>query len=186
MSGKFAFEPFDTLPEVIRITPRHFVDVRGWFFESYHRDDFAAAGIVAEFRQDAHSRSNVGVLRGLHFQLAPHEQGKLVRCATGRVFDVAVDIRQSSTTFGRWVSTILSAEDHSMIWIPTGFAHGTLALDGPADVLYKLTQEYAPAHARVIRWDDPELAIDWPASRPTLSPSDAAAPLLRSLTARRE
>lgn len=180
MSDNFVFEPLDVLPDVIRIVPPRFADERGWFFETYHRSSFLSAGITPEFVQDAHSRSGDRVLRGLHFQLHPHDQGKLVRCVIGRIFDVAVDIREGSDTFGRWVSTTLSSEDRSMVWIPPGFAHGTLALSGPAEVLYKLTSEYAPVSARTIRWDDPDLAIQWPTMQPLLSPGDAAAPLLRS------
>lgn len=170
------------LPEVLILEPKVFGDERGFFMESYHRRAFdAAVGRKVEFVQDNHSRSMHGVLRGLHFQLAPHAQGKLVRVAAGRVFDVAVDVRRGSPSFGRWVGTELSADNRLQLWIPPGFAHGFLVLSDSADFLYKTTDYYAPSCERAIRWDDPKIGIDWPliGVRTTVSPRDLAAPLLQ-------
>jgi len=167
------------IPEVLILEPRVFGDPRGFFFESYNERVFRdATGLVRSFVQDNHSRSSRGVLRGLHYQL--HQpQGKLVRCVAGEVFDVAVDIRRSSPTFGRWAGAHLSAENKLLMWIPEGFAHGFLVLSGAAEFLYKTTDYYAPQHERAIRWDDPRVAISWPGDgAPLLSAKDAAAPLL--------
>jgi dTDP-4-dehydrorhamnose 3,5-epimerase len=168
------------LPEVLLIEPRAYADERGHFFESYNARSFAeAAGHDVTFVQDNQSQSRQGVLRGLHYQLPPHGQGKLVRVAFGAVFDVAVDVRRSSPTFGRWLGHTLSAENRLQLWIPVGFAHGFLALTEGAEVLYKTTDFYHHAAERAIRWDDPAVAIDWPiATPPILSGKDAAAPLL--------
>lgn len=167
------------LPEVKLIEPKLFGDDRGFFLESWNARTFAEAGIDAAFVQDNHSRSARGVLRGLHYQMV-RPQGKLVRVAAGRVFDVAVDIRRSSPNFGRWVGYELSAENKRMLWVPGGFAHGFLALEDGTDFLYKCTDYYAPEHDRSMRWDDPAIGIEWPLSGldPTLSAKDAAAPLL--------
>lgn len=167
------------LPEVILITPRVFPDARGFFTESWHAAQFAAAGITAAFVQDNHSHSTRHTLRGLHFQIQ-QAQGKLVRVTRGEVFDVAVDIRRSSAGYGRWVGAILSETNLHMLWVPAGFAHGYLALSDEVDVLYKCTSYYAPQHERAIRWDDPQLGVLWPlpaGEAPLLSPKDAAAPL---------
>ena len=151
------------IPEVMVIEPRVFGDARGFFFESFNQQAFnAATGTDHQFVQDNHSRSSHGVLRGLHYQLAPHAQGKLVRVTRGVVFDVAVDIRRGSLTFGRWVGEELSEDNHKQLWIPPGFAHGFLVLSDTADFLYKATGYYAPASERSIRWDDADLAIQWP------------------------
>lgn len=151
------------IPAVKRIEPRVFEDERGFFFESFnHRQLEAALGHSVTFVQDNHSKSVKGVLRGLHYQLPPHAQGKLVRVVQGEVFDVAVDIRQASPTFGQWVSETLSADNKKQLWIPQGFAHGFLTLSDTAEFLYKTTDYYAPQAERSIRWDDAELAIDWP------------------------
>lgn len=164
------------IPDVLILEPNVFGDERGFFFESYNQRDFEAAtglhGIT--FVQDNHSRSRRGVLRGLHYQLPPKAQGKLVRVVRGAVFDVAVDIRRGSPTFGRWVGVELSESNHRQLWIPPGFAHGFLVLSDEADFLYKTTDYYSPAHERCIRWDDPTLAIAWPdlGVAPTLSPKD--------------
>jgi dTDP-4-dehydrorhamnose 3,5-epimerase len=168
-------------PEVLLIEPRVFGDSRGFFLESFNQREFdAAVGHEVRFVQDNHSRSGQGVLRGLHFQLPPHAQGKLVRVARGSVFDVAVDMRANSPAFGRWVGIELSESNHCQMWIPPGFAHGFLVLSESADFLYKTTDYYAPADEGAVRWDDPDLAIDWPAiSVPiTLSGKDSAAPWL--------
>lgn len=169
------------LPDVLIVEPKVFGDERGFFFESFNQRAFdAAVGDRVEFVQDNHSRSQKGVLRGLHYQLPPHAQGKLVRVVSGRVFDVAVDMRKGSATFGQWAGTELSAENHRQLWIPPGFAHGFLVVSASADFLYKTTDYYAPAAEAALRWDDPEVAVDWPlaGATPLLSPKDASAPLL--------
>lgn len=151
------------IPEVLLIEPQVFGDERGFFLESFNRRKFAAAtGIAADFVQDNHSHSSRGVLRGLHYQLPPAAQGKLVRCVAGEVFDVAVDLRQSSPNFGRWVGEQLSAKNMRQMWIPAGFAHGFLVMSEFAEFLYKTTDYYAPDCERSIKWDDPQLGIDWP------------------------
>jgi dTDP-4-dehydrorhamnose 3,5-epimerase len=168
------------LPEVVRLTPRRFSDDRGWFSETYNqRAVDAALGSEVRFVQDNHSRSAKGVLRGLHYQLDPHAQGKLVRVLRGAVLDVAVDIRRSSATFGQWVAAELTEENQAQLWIPAGFAHGFLSLMDGTDVLYKTTDFWAPAAERSIRWDDPDVALPWPTGvAPRLAPKDAAAPPL--------
>jgi dTDP-4-dehydrorhamnose 3,5-epimerase len=151
------------IPEVLILEPKVFGDPRGFFFESYSAKDFLqATGLRVEFVQDNHSRSSKGVLRGLHYQLPPHAQGKLVRCARGAVFDVAVDIRKSSVTFGKWVGVELSEDNHRQLWIPPGFAHGFLTLTDIADFLYKTTDYYAPAFERCIAWNDATIGVSWP------------------------
>ncbi|GLH31077.1 MULTISPECIES: dTDP-4-dehydrorhamnose 3,5-epimerase [Pseudomonas] len=166
------------IPDVLIIEPKLFGDSRGFFFESFNAREFARlTGFDAHFVQDNHSRSQRGVLRGLHYQI-DNPQGKLVRVVQGEVLDVAVDIRRSSPTFGRWVATRLCAEDHRQFWIPPGFAHGFLVLSESADFLYKTTDYYNPAAERCIRWDDPQLAIDWGVEAPQLSAKDQAGALL--------
>ena len=151
------------LPEVMVLEPSVFGDERGFFMESYNRRVFnEAVGYDVEFVQDNHSRSTRGVLRGLHFQLPPQAQGKLVRASTGAVFDVAVDIRRDSPRFGQWVGMELSETNKRQLWIPAGFAHGFLVLSDQADFLYKTTNYYSPSHERCIRWDDPIVGITWP------------------------
>lgn len=151
------------IPDVMVIEPKVFGDARGFFFESFNQKAFnEATGLDVHFVQDNHSRSAQGVLRGLHYQLPPHAQGKLVRVVRGSVFDVAVDIRKSSPTFGRWVGVELTEDNHKQLWVPAGFAHGFLVLSESADFLYKTTDYYAPAHERCIVWNDPELNIQWP------------------------
>ena len=167
------------LSEVLLIEPRVFGDARGFFFESWNEREFERAGIRARFVQDNHSRSEKGVLRGLHYQIR-QPQGKLVRVTEGEIFDIAVDIRRSSSTFGKWEGARLSARSKSMLWIPVGFAHGFCVLSDFAEVLYKATDFYAPEHERCILWNDSELRIDWPLSGvPVLSPKDAAGVRLR-------
>ena len=169
------------IADVAIFEPKVFGDDRGFFMESFNQKSFEAAiGHGVQFVQDNHSRSARGVLRGLHCQMAPHAQGKLVRVARGCVFDVAVDIRPSSPTYGKWVGTELSESNHRQMWIPPGLAHGFLVLSDSADFLYKTTDYYAPASERSLRWNDPLLAIAWPdAGVPVaLSAKDAAAPLL--------
>ena len=149
------------LPGVVRVTPRVFTDERGFFMESWQRRKFADAGIDAEFVQENHSRSRYGVLRGLHYQ-NPHAQGKLVRVVSGTVFDVVVDLRGSSATFGQWEGFRLDAFKHEMLWIPAGFAHGFLTMSGEADFIYKVDAFWSPESERTLMWNDPELAIEWP------------------------
>ncbi len=154
-----------SIPGVVLFTPTVFGDDRGLFMESYNARDFTdATGWEPNFVQDNHSKSQRGVLRGLHYQLPPHAQGKLVRVVTGAVFDVAVDLRRYSPTFGQWVGQVLSADNRQQLWIPPGFAHGFLALTDTVDFLYKATAYYAPASERAIAWDDPVIGIEWPAT----------------------
>ena len=164
------------IPDVILLEPKVFGDARGFFYESYNQEAFRqATGADVEFVQDNHSRSVRNVLRGLHYQLPPKAQGKLVRVALGEVFDVAVDIRKGSPTFGQWVGEVLSADNKRQLWIPPGFAHGFLVLSEAAEFLYKTTDYYAPELERCILWNAPELAIDWPlAGTPALSTKDFA------------
>ncbi len=168
------------IPDVLIIEPKIFGDARGFFFESYNERQFrVSTGLDVHFVQDNHSRSSRGVLRGLHYQLPPASQGKLVRCICGEVFDVAVDLRQSSPTFGRWTGMRLSAENKRQLWVPPGFAHGFLVLSESADFLYKTTEYYAPEYERCILWNDFDLAINWPfESSPRLSVKDQAGNLL--------
>ena len=166
------------LHEVVIIEPRAFEDARGSFMETWVSSKFATGGIDESFVQDNHSTSNRWVLRGLHYQIR-QPQGKLVRVVCGEVFDVAVDLRRSSKTFAQWVGARLSAADRRMLWIPPGFAHGFLALSERVDFLYKCTDYYDPTAERALRWDDPEVGIEWPmppGARPIISEKDAAAP----------
>lgn len=173
------FVPTD-LPGVVLIEPQVFEDSRGFFMETYHRAKFEEAGIAEAFVQDNHSRSVRGVLRGLHFQTG-RPQGKLVRAVRGAVFDVAVDIRRGSPTFGHWCGFELSAENRRMVYVPPGFAHGFCTLSAEADFLYKCTDLYAPERDRGIRWDDPDVGVKWPIGAPLLSVKDAGLPLLRDV-----
>ncbi|MGR2660257.1 dTDP-4-dehydrorhamnose 3,5-epimerase [Chromobacterium haemolyticum] len=170
-----------TIPDVKIIEPAVFGDERGFFFESFNQQRFeAAVGRSVHFVQDNHSRSAKGVLRGLHYQLAPHAQGKLVRVVEGEVFDVAVDIRRDSASFGQWVGVRLSAANKRQLWVPPGFAHGFLTLSDNAEFLYKTTDYWFKDLERAIAWNDPELNIAWPLDEePQLSPKDGAAPGLR-------
>ena len=162
------------LPEVLLLEPRVFGDERGFFFESYSKRAFGElVGFDAQFVQDNHSRSARNVLRGLHYQLK-QAQGKLVRVVSGEIFDVAVDLRRSSPRFGRWMAHRLSAQNKSMLWIPSGFAHGFLSLAADTEVLYKTTDYYAPEHERCVLWNDRDIGIDWPLDgAPMVSPKDA-------------
>jgi dTDP-4-dehydrorhamnose 3,5-epimerase len=163
------------IPEVLIIEPKVFEDDRGFFFESFNRRSFAEkTGVEADFVQDNHSRSSQDVLRGLHYQIQ-QPQGKLVRVVAGAVFDVAVDIRKSAPTFGKWVGCLLSAENKRLLWVPVGFAHGFLVVSQTAEVLYKATDYYAPGQERCILWNDPDLAINWELTAPpVLSAKDQA------------
>lgn len=160
------------LAGVLVIEPQVFRDSRGFFLESYHQRDFAAVGLAEAFVQDNHSRSARGVLRGLHYQDMTAPMGKLVRCTQGAIFDVAVDVRVGSPTFGQWVGVELSAENFKQLWVPVGFAHGFVTLSEVAEVQYKCTNFYAPAAEGCIRWDDPQIGISWPVQAPLLSARD--------------
>lgn len=171
-----------SIPDVLRIEPTVHGDQRGFFMETWRANLFAEQGINEEFVQDNHSRSLRGTLRGLHYQIR-QPQGKLVRVIRGEVFDVAVDLRRASATFGHWVGAILSEENRHMLWVPPGFAHGFLVLSDSAEFVYKCTEYYSPEHERSIRWDDPDLGIQWPlvgGERLLLSDKDAAAPAFRN------
>lgn len=161
------------IPGLLLIEPKVFGDARGFFYESFNQSAFqAATGVAANFVQDNHSRSTKGVLRGLHYQIQ-QPQGKLVRVVSGSVFDVAVDVRRSSPTFGKWVGMELSEDNKRQLWVPPGFAHGFCVLSSTADFLYKTTDYYAPAHERCIMWNDPDIGIEWPQGiTPVLSEKD--------------
>ncbi len=164
-----------TLPGVITVEPRCFADERGFFMETFQSQHFCEAGLPVAFVQDNHSASRQGVLRGLHYQV-DNVQGKLVRVVAGEIYDIAVDLRRSSTTFGQWVATVLSAQNHLQVWIPAGFAHGFYALSDWSEILYKTTDYYNPQAERTLLWNDPSLAIPWPLiddQPPLLSPKDA-------------
>ncbi len=166
---------------LILVEPRSFHDERGFFLESFKESEFAAAGITERFVQDNHSLSVKNVIRGLHYQKEPRAQGKLVRVIKGRVWDVAVDIRPGSASYGKWLGVELSEENHLMLYIPSGFAHGFASLSNEVHLLYKCTREYDPALDAGIRWDDPDLAIQWPVGNPLLSPKDRTLPLLKDV-----
>lgn len=163
-----------SIPEVVLLEPKVFGDERGFFYESWNKRTFAALGIAADFVQDNHSKSQKNVLRGLHYQIE-NAQGKLVRVTAGSVYDVAVDLRRSSPSFGQWVGFTLSAEDKRMAWIPPGFAHGFCVTSDSAEFLYKTTDYWSPAHERTLLWNDPQLAIPWPLTgEPLLAAKDVA------------
>ncbi len=167
------------IPDVLILQPKVFGDARGFFYESFNARDFAqATGLDVSFVQDNHSKSAKGVLRGLHYQIQ-HAQGKLVRVVQGEVFDVAVDLRKRSATFGQWVGVHLSAENHRQLWVPPGFAHGFVVLSESAEFLYKTTDYWYPEHERSLLWNDPAVGIDWPLDgQPLLAAKDAAGKLL--------
>jgi dTDP-4-dehydrorhamnose 3,5-epimerase len=174
----FRFVPLE-IPAVILVETSRFPDDRGVLLEGYKQSEFAAHGIREHFVQDLYTQSKARVLRGLHYQKTPKAQGKTVTVLHGRIFDVAVDIRRRSPTYAKWVGVELSDEDHKMVYIPPGFAHGFCVLSGDATVAYKLTEEYTPGLDRGIIWNDRDIAIDWPISNPVLSVKDAALPSLR-------
>ncbi len=174
-----AFEKTD-IPEVLVYTPKVFGDKRGFILETFRSDQFANSGIPGPFVQDNHSGSRQGILRGLHYQIR-HTQGKLVRAVVGEIFDVAVDLRRSSSTFGRWVGVLLSAENKLQVWVPPGFAHGFYALSDWVEIFYKTTDYYAPEWERTLQWNDPALGIKWPllnGMAPVLSEKDSRGKLL--------
>lgn len=170
-----------TIPEVILVEPDVHQDDRGFFLETYHRHKYAAGGITAGFVQDNHSKSRRGTLRGLHAQRR-RPQGKLVRAVEGEIFDVAVDVRRGSPTFGRWVGEVLSAANFRQLWVPVGFVHGFCVLSDTAQVEYKCTDFYDRDDEITVVWNDPDVGIEWPVAEPLLSPKDAAAPRLREIT----
>ena len=177
----FEFEKTQ-LPDVILVKPKIFGDARGFFMETYKKTEFAKNGIDIEFVQDNHSKSTKGVLRGLHYQKEPKAQAKLVRCIHGKVFDVAVDIRKNSPYFGKWTGAILSSENKHMLYIPEGFAHGFVVLSDEAELFYKASDEYSPEHDRGIKWNDPDINIDWGIDfKPLVSKKDDRQPLLKEI-----
>jgi len=175
----FTFIPL-AIPDVLLIEPRVFGDERGFFLETYKYSDFAAVGVPRHFVQVNHSRSARNVLRGLHYQKAPAAQGKLVLVMNGAIFDVAVDIRKGAPTYGQWVGATLSADNHHLLYIPPGFAHGFCILSESADVLYQITVEYSPEHDRGILWNDPDIGVEWPITNPQLSAKDTQQPRLHA------
>lgn len=176
----FTFKRLPEIPDLVVIEPQLFADERGWFAEIYKKSEFEKFGIPQIFLQASQSFSfKRGTLRGLHFQNEPCAQGKLVRCLSGEVFDVAVDIRRGSPTYAKWAGVALSGKNHKLFWLPPGFAHGFCTLTDNAEFEYMMTNEWAPSYERGILWRDPELAIRWPQVNPILSKKDAEAPLLR-------
>lgn len=174
----FLFE-YLQIPDVVLIKPKVSFDERGFFMETYKYSDFAAFGIKERFVQDNYSCSAKGVLRGLHYQGHPRAQGKLVQVVSGEIFDVAVDIRKSSSTYGKWIGLRLSAKNKQMLYIPSCFAHGFCVLSEEAKVAYKVTEEYSPQHDTGIIWNDPEIGINWPIEHPIISARDTALPTLK-------
>ncbi len=176
----FEFKKIDNI-DLILIKPRIFRDSRGSFAETYKKDDFEGAGIRGEFVQDNHSKSGYGVLRGLHFQTNPYAQAKIVRCIRGVVYDVAVDLRKQSPTFGKYIAVILSEYNHHQLYVPKGYAHGFLVLSDTAEVIYKVDNIYAPESERGLIWNDPYVGISWPVDDPVLVQKDESWPTLSSL-----
>lgn len=173
----FQFHPL-AIPDVILVEPQRFGDSRGFFMETYQFETFAANGIAPHFVQDNHSRSAKGVLRGLHYQNDPFAQGKLLKVVVGEIFDVAVDIRRGSPTFGQWVGEMLSAENGRLLYVPPGFAHGFCVLSETADLIYKTTNYYHPESEKGIIWNDAQIGVEWPIANPLLSARDQALPSL--------
>lgn len=176
----FAFERLG-IPDVLLARPQRLGDLRGFFAETYRASVFAGAGVLGPFVQDNLARSGPRVLRGLHFQAPPRPQGKLIQVVRGAVFDVAVDLRRSSPTYGRWVGRELSDSDGALLWVPPGFAHGYVVLSDGADLVYKVTEEYVAELDRGVRWDDPTVGVAWPVPDPVLSERDRSLPLLADL-----
>ncbi len=175
----FQFHPLK-IPEVILVEAKTFGDARGYFKETYAQDAFAANGIALPFIQDNFSRSTQGVLRGLHYQKEPYAQGKLLTAVQGEIFDVAVDIRQGSPTYGQWVGELLSESNHRLLYVPPGFAHGFCVLSNFAAIAYKVTAPYMPEHEHGILWNDVTIGVEWPISKPILSERDTQLPLLKN------
>jgi len=174
----FTFTPLSGLPDVTVIEPRVFPDGRGFFLEAYKESDFKKFGIDERFRQDNHSCSTKGVLRGLHYQMPPHAQGKLVRCIVGEIFDVVADVRRSSSTFGKWRAIVLSAHNKKMLYVPPGFAHGFYTISDIAEITYKVTAEYCRESERGVIWNDITLGVAWPSTEVSLSDKDLVYPPL--------
>ena len=174
----FTFKKLD-IPDVILVEAQSFLDDRGFFLESFKESIFISNGISTKFVQDNFSHSVKGVLRGLHYQKSPKAQAKLVIALRGEIFDVAVDIRKNSPTYGKWVSEILSEQNHNLLYVPEGFAHGFCVLSDEADVLYKVSNEYSHEHEKGIIWNDPDLNIQWPIDKPILAEKDLQSPLLK-------
>ncbi len=174
----FTFKRLE-ISDVILITPKVFPDGRGFFYENFQKSSFISNGINKQFVQDNFSHSVKGVLRGLHYQKDPKAQAKLVTALSGEIFDVAVDIRKDSPTYGKWTGEILSEDNHKLLYIPEGFAHGFCVLSQNADVLYKVNQEYSPEHEKGIKWNDPAVNITWPIDKPILHEKDHQLPLLK-------
>lgn len=168
------------IPDVILVEARAFPDERGFFMESFKESAFAENGIKTKFVQDNYSHSIKGVLRGLHYQKDPKAQAKLVMAITGEIFDIAVDVRKGSPTYGKWVSEILSEQNHKLLYVPKGFAHGFIALSNEADVVYKVDAEYSPEHERGILWNDPDVGIKWPIEKPIMIKKDLELPILKN------
>ena len=175
----FSFKKLE-IPDVILVTPKIFPDDRGFFFENFQKSTFSTNGIDKQFVQDNISHSTKGILRGLHYQKNPTAQAKLLTIIKGEIFDVAVDIRKNSPTYGKWVGEILSENNHNSLYIPEGFAHGFCVLSEEADVFYKVTQEYSPKDERGIIWNDPEIDITWPIDKPILQEKDSVLPILKN------
>ena len=173
----FTFKTLN-LPGVILVEPRVFEDDRGFFLEAFKLSDFEKAGLHLSFKQSNHSRSTKNVLRGLHYQLNPRAQGKLIRCIEGKIFDVAVDIRKGSPTYGKWIGEYLCEENRRLLYIPEGFLHGFCVVSESAQIIYYCTEEYSPAHDRSVKWNDPSIGIQWPVTHPVLSAKDENAVLL--------
>lgn len=167
------------IPEIMLVTPKVFGDERGFFMETYKKSEFIENGITEDFVQDNHSSSTKNVIRGLHYQLNPNAQGKLVRCTKGEIFDIGVDLRKNSPTFGKWCGVKLTGENKKMLYIPAGFAHGFVTLSDIAEVLYKATEEYSANNDRSIRWNDETINIDWNIDNPIISEKDKKAPFLK-------
>ncbi len=176
----FEFEKQE-IPDVILIKPRVFNDERGFFMETYKHSDFVANGIIQHFTQDNHSKSDKNILRGLHFQTNPKSQAKILRCLSGEIYDIAVDLRKNSPTYKKWVGVILSEENKYQLYIPEGFAHGFLVLSEEAEVAYKASNEYSPKHDAGIRWNDPQISIDWRIKNPLVSEKDRNLPFLKDI-----
>ena len=170
------------IKEVVLIEPKVFGDKRGFFMESYKTSEFKANGIDVDFVQDNHSKSTKGVLRGLHFQKSPKAQAKLVRCIRGKIFDVGVDLRPESETYKQWIGAELSEENKKMLFLPEGFAHGFVVLSDEAEVLYKASNEYSAKHDAGIKWNDPEIGVEWGIENPLVSEKDAKMPFLKDIT----
>jgi len=169
-----------SIPDVILVEAKSFPDARGFFLESFKESSFIENGINIKFVQDNYSRSIKGVLRGLHFQKNPKAQAKLITALRGEIFDVAVDVRKNSRTYGKWVSEVLSEQNHKLLYVPEGFAHGYCVLSEEVDIFYKVNQEYSPEHDSGFIWNDPEVTIKWPVDKPTMSEKDLKLPLLKN------